>query len=241
MLIAHLSDLHLDLGTHNAGRARVVVDHVRALSPRPNLTLVTGDIADHGEAEEYDQAAELLDGLDALLVPGNHDRRQTMRPLLGVPPDTSLARTLVVAGTTVLLADSLVPGHDHGELSPESLALLQHVVARPGPVIVAVHHPPTKIGSNLLDPIRLMAPETLLTPLRERDDPAIVLCGHAHTLRSAHPSPPSPCASPRASRRACGCRTSRTPAPSTGPLRRDWHSTTSTNTLVSCTRTYALS
>ncbi len=181
MLIAHLSDLHLDLGAHNAGRARVVVDYVRALSPRPDLTLITGDIADHGEAEEYDQAAELLDGLDALLVPGNHDRRQTMRPLLGVPTDTSLARTVVAAGTTVLLADSLVPGHDHGELSPESLALLQHVVARPGPVIVAVHHHPMKIGSNLLDPIRLMAPETLLTPLRERDDPAIVLCGHAHT------------------------------------------------------------
>lgn len=147
---------------------------------------MTGDVADHGAVEEYDRAAELLDGLDAFLVPGNHDRREPLRTLLGMPPGTPPARTVVVGGTTALLADSLVPGHDHGEMSPESLALPQDAAARAGPLVVALHHPPTAIGSTLLDPLRRRAPRSLLTPLRERADPARVLCGHAHTpLRTA--------------------------------------------------------
>jgi 3',5'-cyclic AMP phosphodiesterase CpdA len=185
VLIAHLSDLHLDLGRRSAERVRTVVEHVRALSTRPDLTVVTGDVADHGEAAEYDQAAELLDGLGAFLVPGNHDARPTMRALLGLPDGAPFARTTVVGDTTVLLADSLVAGHDHGELSPESLALLAEVSTRPGPLVVALHHPPLPVGSALLDPIRLRDPESLLAPLRGRDDPAVVLCGHAHTALSA--------------------------------------------------------
>ncbi len=184
MLVAHLSDLHLDGSARSGERARRVVDHVRALSPRPDLVLVTGDVADHGAPEEYDRAAELLAGLDAHLVPGNHDRREAMRTMLGLPADGPITSTVEVGRTVVVLADSHVPGHDHGELARESAVLVEEAAAERRPLIVALHHPPLRIGSRLLDPIRLLDPEPLLAPLRAREAPRVVLCGHAHTALS---------------------------------------------------------
>jgi Icc protein len=184
VLIAHLSDLHLDLTERSIRRARTVVDHVRALGRRPDLVLVTGDVADHGSSDEYDQAAELLAGLDAHLVPGNHDRRPAMRTTLGLPGEDAITSAVTVGETVVVLADSHVAEHDHGELHPDSVALVAEAAARTQPVIVALHHPPMTIGSGLLDPIRLLDPEPLLAPLRGRTAPSVVLCGHAHTPMS---------------------------------------------------------
>ncbi|WP_018332932.1 metallophosphoesterase [Actinomycetospora chiangmaiensis] len=183
MLVAHLSDLHLDVDRPDTlQRAARVVDHVRALDPGPDLVLVTGDVADHGTDEEYARAAELLDGLDAHLVPGNHDRRPTMRAMLGLPrTEGPITSTVTVGKVTVVLADTHVPGHDHGDLAPESRAEIDRAARRPGVLVVALHHPPMRIGSGLLDPIRLLDAEPLLGPLRSRAYPSIVLCGHAHT------------------------------------------------------------
>ncbi|HEY2192106.1 MAG TPA: metallophosphoesterase [Actinomycetospora sp.] len=185
MLIAHLSDLHLDTSRRSGERAERVIDHVRALSPRPDLVLVTGDVADHGAPEEYDQAAALLAGLDAHLVPGNHDRRPTMRAALGLRGDGPITRRIEVGRTVVVLADSHVPGHDHGKLAPESVALIEDAAAERRPLVVALHHPPMAIGSGLIDPIRLLDPEPLLAPLRAHEAPRVVLCGHAHTALGA--------------------------------------------------------
>ena len=120
MLVAHLSDLHLDLARpETSDRARQVIDHIRALDPGPDLVVATGDIADHGTDDEYAHAAELFAGLDVLVVPGNHDRRPTMRTMLGLPrTDEPITSTHAVGPVTVVLADTHVPGHDHGELAP---------------------------------------------------------------------------------------------------------------------------
>lgn len=183
MLVAHLSDLHLDPDRpETLRRAARVVDHVRALDPAPDLVLVTGDVADHGTDEEYARAAALLTGLDARLVPGNHDRRPAMRAMLGLSrTEEPVVSTHTVRGVTVVLADSHVPGHDHGDLAPGSRAAIEAAARRPGVLVVALHHPPVRLGSGLLDPIRLLDPEPLLGPLRARRDPSVVLCGHAHT------------------------------------------------------------
>lgn len=45
-LLAHISDLHLDGSARAAGRVRLVMDHLRALSAAPDALLVTGGIAD---------------------------------------------------------------------------------------------------------------------------------------------------------------------------------------------------
>lgn len=75
MLIAHLSDLHIDLGQRNAARARAVAEYVARLNPRPELVVVTGDVADHGEAAEYDHVPATIN-----LFRRRPDRSRGRRP-----------------------------------------------------------------------------------------------------------------------------------------------------------------
>ena len=70
MLIAQITDLPVvDHGQKLAGvldtnaMARAALAHLNTLVPRPDVVLVTGDLAEHGQASEYALLRELLDGL----------------------------------------------------------------------------------------------------------------------------------------------------------------------------------
>jgi 3',5'-cyclic-AMP phosphodiesterase len=60
VVLAHISDLHLDGTERSEERAERVMAYLRGL-PRPvDAVLVTGDIAHHGAHAEYERAAEIL-------------------------------------------------------------------------------------------------------------------------------------------------------------------------------------
>lgn len=60
LVLAHISDLHLD-GTERATeRAERVRDRLWELPGKVDALLVTGDIADHGAEAEYEEAARML-------------------------------------------------------------------------------------------------------------------------------------------------------------------------------------
>jgi Icc protein len=62
VLLAQVSDLHIDGGEERTARAERVMGYLAAL-PRPvDAVLVTGDVADHGQPAEYETARELLGG-----------------------------------------------------------------------------------------------------------------------------------------------------------------------------------
>ncbi|MFJ1708767.1 metallophosphoesterase [Kitasatospora sp. NPDC088346] len=83
IVIAHLSDLHLDGGVRAEERARAVLDHLEGLPFELAALLVTGDVADHGLPAEYEQARRLLVSRHPVLVgPGNHDERAAFRTVL---------------------------------------------------------------------------------------------------------------------------------------------------------------
>jgi 3',5'-cyclic AMP phosphodiesterase CpdA len=186
VIVAHVSDLHLDGSAPRRERAVRVGDHLRALSPAPDVVLVTGDVADHGVPDEYAEAAAVLDGLDPLVVPGNHDDRDALAAVFG--PADRVQRT---GGPTVALCDSLVPGHGHGALSGAALDLVAGLADEPGPVVVALHHPPMPVGHPVMDRIALRDPAALEAVLRRRSGPTLVLCGHLHmpmvTTFAGHP------------------------------------------------------
>ncbi len=84
--IAHISDLHIGGRAESVARAERVVAHVVAMVPAPDVLLVTGDIADHGEDDEYATARDLLSawGGPMRVGTGNHDVREPFaRHLLG--------------------------------------------------------------------------------------------------------------------------------------------------------------
>ncbi|MER7856002.1 metallophosphoesterase, partial [Streptomyces bacillaris] len=102
MLLAQISDLHLDGSDRATRRATRTMEYLRAL-PRPvDALLVTGDIADHGTEAEYEEAARILAApFPVLPCPGNHDARPAYRKaLLGeAPAEGPVNRVHRIAGT----------------------------------------------------------------------------------------------------------------------------------------------
>ena len=49
--------------------------------PLPDITIVTGDLVDHGEAAEYEHLQRMLAPLAMpfFVIPGNHDARDPLR------------------------------------------------------------------------------------------------------------------------------------------------------------------
>jgi 3',5'-cyclic AMP phosphodiesterase CpdA len=87
-VIAHLSDLHIGAGEHTATRLDRVLRHLAAMPVPPDVVVVTGDVAEHGEAAEYKRVRQLLAlPVPVLFCPGNHDAREAFRTtLLDGPP-----------------------------------------------------------------------------------------------------------------------------------------------------------
>ncbi|TQF04713.1 phosphodiesterase [Kitasatospora acidiphila] len=191
VLLAQISDLHLD-GTERAReRAARVMDYLRALPTPVDALLVTGDIADHGEPSEYQEAARILAApFPVLTCPGNHDARSPMRTaLLGEPAgDGPINRMHLIGGTAILMCDSSIPGADEGLLDAETLTWLSDTLdSLPAgtPALVAFHHPPVRLHHPLPDTLMLQREEELAALLAGHPEVAAILTGHAHTAAAS--------------------------------------------------------
>ncbi|MER5478896.1 metallophosphoesterase [Streptomyces sp. NPDC002734] len=191
VLLAQISDLHLDGSERATRRAERVMEHLRAL-PRPvDAVLVTGDIADHGTEAEYEEAARILQApFPVLTCPGNHDARGAYRKaLLGEEPAPGpVNRVHHVAGAAVLMIDATVPGRDEGLLDGETLdwAHAQLAALPEGvPALLAFHQPPVDLHHPLPDSCRLQRPQDLAALLDAHPAVVAVLTGHAHTAAAS--------------------------------------------------------
>lgn len=191
MLFAQISDLHLDGGERATRRAERVMDHLRAMPHPVDVLLVTGDIADHGEEAEYEEAARILAApFPVLMCPGNHDARPAYRKvLLGEAADGApVNRVHHVAGTAFLMCDSTIPGRDEGRLDAGTLAWIDTTLGglpRNTPALIAFHQPPVRIHHPLPDSMTLEDPAELAAVLDAHPQVAAVLTGHAHAAVSA--------------------------------------------------------
>lgn len=188
---AHISDLHLDGGRRAWERAERVVAFLAAAPGPVDALLVTGDVADHGHPDEYDEARKLLDEVPfpVLVLPGNHDvRRAFVAGLLSpadvvAEPDAPLHRSVRVAGVQFLLCDSTIPGEASGYIDDAGIAWLDRTLATGDarePALVCFHHPPVRVHT-WVDRIRQDGADRLAAVVAGHDRVAAVLCGHAHT------------------------------------------------------------
>jgi 3',5'-cyclic AMP phosphodiesterase CpdA len=195
-VFAHVSDIHLgqdrdgDGGARAAERARRVLRHLDGLPGELDAVLLTGDIADHGTAREYEQAVELLAGsrhAPLLTCPGNHDVRGPYRAALlgGDPADGSPVNEVHhLPGATFAMCDSTVPGRDEGRLDDATLAWLDEALAGTpdgNRAFVCFHHPPVDLHVRYVDSIRQFGEDRLAAVLARHPQVAAVLCGHSHT------------------------------------------------------------
>jgi Icc protein len=186
MLIAHVSDIHLDNGPRAAERTARVLAHLDRLRQPPDAVLITGDLADHGTEGEYEELRMLLGDRRALLCPGNHDRRAAYRKvLLGEPAsDEPINAVHDLAEVRIVLLDSSIPGRDDGYLDDVTLDFLAAALgdtATDRTVVVGFHHPPVILHVPFIDAIRQDGEQRLAAVLERHPNVAAVLCGHAHT------------------------------------------------------------
>jgi len=188
--IAHVSDTHFGNRPEAGPRAAAVLDHLLAMSPRPDVLVVTGDIADHGLEDEYAEARDAFARWDGPIVvgTGNHDVRAAFADvLLGRSADAPLDQMLEVGGFRFLMLDSLVSAVegeriDHGVLLPETLTWLDdQLSASPLPTFVCLHHSPVLVNITLMDDIQLRDPERLGRVLSHHPHVVALLVGHNHS------------------------------------------------------------
>lgn len=188
IVIAHLSDVHLDGGDRAAERTRFVMEYLEGLPYQLDAVLVSGDIADHALPEEYEEARKALGSRHPLVVcPGNHDDRAAFRRgLLGEERPSAAPVDQVLRGDGFVLAvcDSSVPGEHRGYLEDSTIAWLDGVLTdtpREVPVLVAFHHPPVPLHIPYVDGIRQFGEERLAALAERHPHLTAFLCGHAHT------------------------------------------------------------
>jgi Icc protein len=183
-MLVQLSDPHLRAGPNDQGAAAALAAAVRdvsALHPKPDAVLLSGDVAEHGAAAEYERARELLAPLTmpVHVLPGNHDDADELRAAFGPVPYA------VRCGSLRLVAcDTTLPDDDAGALGPERRAWLEATLAEEPatPTLLAMHHPPLLTGMPAMDQVALAAEDRQALGELTGAHPQVrtVIAGHVH-------------------------------------------------------------
>lgn len=196
MLICQISDLHVrppgELAyrrVDTAGYVRRCVSHILGQQPRPDVVVVTGDLTDRGQPEEYVHLASLLAPLSmpVYLIPGNHDEREALRTVFRQHQYLSTAGEFlhyaVSLGALQLFGlDTVVPGEGGGLLCARRLRWLEEQLDahRDAPIIILMHHPPFATGILHMDRVGLRFAHPLEPIIRRHPNVERILCGHLH-------------------------------------------------------------
>ncbi|HZP38160.1 MAG TPA: phosphodiesterase [Methylomirabilota bacterium] len=195
MLIAQISDTHIstpdsvnDRWFDTPGHLARAVDHLNRLTPRPDVTLVTGDLVERGDPAEYARLRSILDGLamPAYVVPGNHDAREPLARAFAdrgyLPAGEFLHYTVEQWPVRLIGLDTHVPGSAGGRLCAERLAWLDARLreAPERPTLLFMHHPPFVTGLQAMDGMGLDGGPALADVVRRHPQVERIVCGHVH-------------------------------------------------------------
>jgi len=195
VLIAQISDLHIKPpGALAYGRVDTAsalercVAALNAFTPKPDLVVISGDLADTPTAEEYEYLKRLLAPLKLPFVgiPGNHDSRELMRAAFPRAayafPTGALNQSVEIGGLDLVLLDSSVPGRPHGELDAPTLQWLAATLASSPdrPALLFLHHPPFKTGIWHMDRQYLLNAGELAAVVKRHPRAQLIAAGHIH-------------------------------------------------------------
>jgi 3',5'-cyclic-AMP phosphodiesterase len=194
VLIAQISDLHIKRpGSLAYGRVDTAaalercVAALNELRPKPDLVVISGDLADTPSAEEYAHLKRLLEPLDLPFagIPGNHDSRELMRAALPQAyafASGPLNQHVATGGLDLVLLDSSVPGKPHGELDAPTLQWLEATLASAPdrPALLFLHHPPFETGIWHMDRQNLRNAAELEPMVRRHPRARLIATGHIH-------------------------------------------------------------
>jgi 3',5'-cyclic-AMP phosphodiesterase len=198
MLIAQISDTHILAKASDGVTAASRAENLRLCVADINRQAVdavihTGDSVQNGTAEDYAYLREILAELDApyFLVPGNRDRRDTLRHALDhlayLPANGDFLHYVIEDYPLRLVAlDSVDAGERKGRFCTRRLDWLERTLAREPdrPTVLFLHHPPFDIAwQDYMGGYRHQEEADNLAAAVSRHPQVVrVLCGHVHCL-----------------------------------------------------------
>jgi 3',5'-cyclic AMP phosphodiesterase CpdA len=207
MLIAQITDTHIlapgeifkaPIASPGVERVRADIDtgaclaravaELNALDPRPDVTIVTGDLVDHGAAADYEHLRRLLAPLamPVYVIAGNHDARGPLRGAFAadgyLPADGFLQYTIEDFPLRLVALDTSIPGQHSGTLCEERLGWFDGVLAAAPdrPTLVMMHHPPFATGITYMDGYGLENIPALAEIVGRHPQIERIACGHLH-------------------------------------------------------------
>jgi Icc protein len=208
MLVAQITDLHIVAAGklfHSPRRAIPEADptwsHIdtaaclaravatlNTLTPRPDVTVITGDLTEHGAPEEYANLRGLLAGFEmpVYVILGNHDSREALRAAFAgdgyFPASGFLHYAINDYPMRLVGLDTHIPGAGGGELCQERLAWLDETLAAAPdePTLVLMHHPPFPTAIEHMDRSGLADPASFAAVVAKHSQIERILCGHLH-------------------------------------------------------------
>jgi 3',5'-cyclic-AMP phosphodiesterase len=196
MILAQISDPHITAKGRKLydridtiGHLRRAVQHLNNLAPRPDFTLVTGDLVDAGSPSEYEMLRELVAclAMPHALMPGNHDERGNLCRAFAdhgyLPKDGEFIQfTIEDLPLRIIALDTLIPGEAGGRLCQARLdwlsARLEEQATRP--TLIAMHHPPFDTGIEGMDEINCDNGAALGAIVARHPQVERIVCGHIH-------------------------------------------------------------
>ena len=163
-----------------------------ALDPAPGAVLVSGDLAEHGSASEYERVRELLSPLTmpVHVLAGNHDDRGGDAQELPAAarrrrrPSEDYRYATRCGPLRLVGCDTTQPGRDDGAFGDERLAWLEARLTedRDTPTIVAMHHLPLPTGIPAMDALGLPRADRVAIDELVAAFPhvGLIVTGHVH-------------------------------------------------------------
>ena len=176
--VVQLSDPHLDLGTRAKRLSHVVIGITAA--ERPDLLMITGDLTEHVKAAQYRQLFSLLPhDIPHLVVPGNHDDPRGLSSFVSENHSSCIVRR--AGHVTAAGLDTSIRDQDFGRLTREGISRAEETLQNTdGPVLLAFHHPPIRVGQEHIDALRLENPDDLRDFITRYPNIIATMCGHTH-------------------------------------------------------------
>ena len=197
MLIAQITDTHIKPNgalaygniLDSAACLKKVVDHCNKFYPPIDVAIVTGDLTDSGQIEEYQEFEKILGALEMpwFVVPGNHDNKKNLMKFFkkhDYLPRTEKYCNYVIDKYpfTLMGLDTTVPGENYGELCDESLGWLGSNLKRYSnkPTFLFMHHHPFFTGIYGMDNQNLKNSSEFFEILKSHPQVKHIACGHVH-------------------------------------------------------------
>ena len=197
MIIAQITDFHVRPpgvlaygGIDTNAMLRNAVAAIARLDPAPDCVIATGDLADCGLHDEYQEIAKVLAPLrmPVFVIPGNHDRREVMRSTLGaqhryLDQDPQFFQYVIDDFPVRLVAlDTVIAGETGGEICAAREAWFARALKNGDgrPTLVFMHHPPFRIGVPAMDPMMCKTASSFADLIARHPEIERIATGHYH-------------------------------------------------------------